>query len=291
MKHNKKQEKSQLTLAQAPQVYIYKADALELVTTVANEDIWLSQKQMAELFGVEAHTISYHVKKVYEENKLDDSTNQEIRLVTEDGKSRSITHYNLDVIIPVGYRVGSPEASAFRKWANNVLKQFILVGVAINEKKMGSKSLLKMERDLALFEKYNLTERPEIQRLSRLYDNKLGSELLFAIISDICLDPSYGRIKGAEYKALFGMYADDLKALLGSDKIRESLPDVQLQAFTLAELSLRKILSTQANMSNDQILEAVKISFAPIGAYLKGISDLTGTHHVTGQPLLSKRSS
>lgn len=307
-KHSRKPSKSQLTLDKAPQVHSYTTPDLELVVTVNNEDIWLSQKQMSDLFGVHPMTINEHIKNVIATEAPDnsvikksfltaadgkqreveqDSTIRKFLIVAADGKQREVLHYGLDIIIPVGYRVGSPQAAEFRKWANNVLKQYLLVGYAINQRRMGSKSLLKMEDDLTQLERHNLTSRPEYQRLSRVYENKHGEELLFAMIKDVCLNPDYRAIKGLEYKVLFGMWANDLKAVLGTDKIRENLPDIQLQAFTLAELSLRKILETQKNMSNEQLLEAVRIAFAPIGVYLRGISELMGVHVVTGQPLLA----
>lgn len=286
----RKGKPKQRTLAEAPQTHIYSTGDFQLAVTVESEEVWLSQKELADLFGVEQHTISYHVKKVIEENKFNDSVIREIRYTAPDAKNYTIKQYSLDVIIAVGYRVGSPQATVFRRWANNVLKQYILTGMAINEKKFGSKSVIRMGNDLALLEKYGYSNRPEIQRLSRIYDNKLGAELVFAMIADVCLNPDYNAIKGLEYKTLFGMWSKDLKALLGSDKIRESLPDVQLQAFTLAELTLRQVLSTQKNMTNEQVLEAVRITFAPIGAYLRGFADMMGVHVVTGQPLLSNQN-
>ena len=289
-KHSRKVSKSQLTLDKAPQSYIYTTPEFSIEVPVSNEDVWVSQKDMARLFGVDVRTINHHIQQVTASDGKSydpDSVIRKIRITASDGKSYEVAHYNLDIIISVGYRVGSLQATEFRKWASNIIKQYILVGYAINQKRVGSKSLLQMEDDLSKLERHNLTNRPEYQRLSRVYENKHGEELLFAMIKDVCLNPDYKAIKGLEYKILFGMWAKDLKDVLGSDKIRENLPDVQLQAFTLAELSLRKILEVQRNMTNEQVLESVRIAFQPIGVYLRGIAELTGTHIVTGKPLLS----
>lgn len=285
-KYKQKSPNPQLTLADAPQNFTYEMNSIKIPVVALGEDIWLSQKEIAELFGADIRTVSYHISKLIENNEVPNSTIQEIRIVAPDGKLRKVAHYNLDMIIPVGYRVGSPEAFQFRQWANSIIKQYLLVGVVINERKFGSKSTLRMGQALNILDKYELTDRADVQRLSRIYENKLGGELLIAIIADICTDPNYGLIKGIEYKTLFGMFADDLKAILNTKDIRASLPDFQLQAFTLAEMSLRTILSSHKQMNNEQVLNAIKASFTPIAAYIRQVSDIAGVHHVTGKPLL-----
>lgn len=284
-KYKPKSPNPQLTLAEAPQTYTYETDKINLPILIQDENIWLSQKDMADLFGVTLQTVSEHIKHVIRD-EAEKPTIRKSRIVANDGKLREVAHYNLDVIIPVGYRIGSPEANQFRKWANGIIKQYLLVGVVINERKFGTKSTIQMERALNILDKYNLSDRADVQRLSRIYENKLGGELLIAIIADICTDPNYGLIKGIEYKTLFGMFADDLKAILNTKDIRASLPDFQLQAFTLAEMSLRTILSSHKQMNNEQVLNAIKISFAPIAAYIRQVSDIAGVHHVTGKSLL-----
>lgn len=282
----KKPPKNQLTLAQAPQSYTYIAPEFSITVPVTNEDVWLSQKQIAQLFGADVRTVSYHIKALVESGEISDSVIQEIRITANDGKDYTVSHYGLDAIIPIGYRVGSSQAAEFRKWANSVLKQYLLLGYAINEKRVGSKDILKMEDDLAQLERHKLMDRPEAQRLSLVYENKKGAELLWAIINDVCLNPDFKIIKGMEYRILFGVVAADLKKLLGSDDIRGTLPDRQLKAFTLAETTLREILSVQKDIGNERVLEGVRIAFQPIGAYLRATSEFMGVNPVTNQPLL-----
>ena len=87
---------------------IYNDGELELNISVENETIWLTQKQIAELFSVEVHTINYHIKNIFKQNELDkNSTIRKIRIVQKEGNreiQRYIEHYNLDMIISVGYR-------------------------------------------------------------------------------------------------------------------------------------------------------------------------------------------
>ena len=95
-----------------------------------NEDFWLTQKSMAQLFNVVENNITYHLKNIFETGELqENSTTQKIRVVQNEGNrkvSRKLTFYSLDTIIAVGYRVNSKEATDFRIWATNTLKEYII---------------------------------------------------------------------------------------------------------------------------------------------------------------------
>lgn len=101
-----------------------------------NEDFWLTQKTMGELFNVKPNTISYHLNEIYESNELKkSSTNRKIRQVQKEGNrnvEREFDFYSLDAIIAVGYRVNSKEATDFRIWATNTLKEYIKKGFVLN---------------------------------------------------------------------------------------------------------------------------------------------------------------
>lgn len=98
-----------------------------------NEDFWLPQKTMAKLFNVKTNTISYHLKEIFENGELDEhSVIRKIRTTATDGKKYNISFYSLDAIIAVGYRVNSKEATSFRKWATNTLKEYIKKGFVLN---------------------------------------------------------------------------------------------------------------------------------------------------------------
>ena len=100
------------------------------------EDFWLTQKTMAELFHVEINTINYHLKEIFKSNELDEnSTIRKIRMVQNEGArkvNRESQFYSLDAIIAVGYRVNSKEATLFRIWATNTLKEYIKKGFVLN---------------------------------------------------------------------------------------------------------------------------------------------------------------
>lgn len=98
------------------------------------ETVWLSQSQMTELFGVDRTVITRHVNNVFKEGELIKESNvQKMHIANSD---RPVQFYNLDVIISVGYRVKSKRGVEFRRWANSVLKQYILQGYAINDNRI-----------------------------------------------------------------------------------------------------------------------------------------------------------
>lgn len=99
-----------------------------------NESLWANQKQVARLFNVDVRTINYHLKNIFESGELDEnSVIRNFRITAQDGKNYDVMHYNLDVIISVGYRVNSRRATAFRIWATSILSQYIKDGYVINE--------------------------------------------------------------------------------------------------------------------------------------------------------------
>ncbi|MGY4384943.1 hypothetical protein ACVWYN_001979 [Pedobacter sp. UYP24] len=105
-----------------------------------SETFWLSQKRMAELFGVESHTITYHLKEIYRTGELEeDSTTRKIRVVQKEGNrdvSRELDFYNLDAVIAVGYRVNSFQATQFRIWATKLLREFIIKGFVLDDERL-----------------------------------------------------------------------------------------------------------------------------------------------------------
>ena len=98
-----------------------------------NEYFWLTQKTMAELFNVAENNITYHLQNIFKSGELNkDSVTQKIRVTASDGKKYNTNFYSLDAIIAVGYRVNSKEATSFRKWATNTLKDYIKKGYVLN---------------------------------------------------------------------------------------------------------------------------------------------------------------
>ena len=108
-----------------------------LPVTVDRDTVWLSLDQIAALFQRDKSTVSRHIRNVFSEGELErDSVVANFTTTAADGKKYQVDHFNLDVIISVGYRVKSQRGVEFRKWANSVLKDYILRGYAVNENRM-----------------------------------------------------------------------------------------------------------------------------------------------------------
>ena len=110
---------------------------VRLDVRVEDETVWLTQKMIAELFAKDVRTINEHIQNVFEEQELDaDSVIRNFRITASDGKSYNVQHYNLDVIIAVGYRAKSRQATQFRIWATQVLREFIIKGFAMDDERL-----------------------------------------------------------------------------------------------------------------------------------------------------------
>jgi len=120
-------------------IILYQNDTGKVSVSVIfqDENFWLTQKAMAELFGVDVRTINEHLQNLFKTNELQrEATIRKIRIVQKEGSrdvSREVEFYNLDAIIAVGYRVNSKEATQFRIWATNTLKEFIIKGFVLND--------------------------------------------------------------------------------------------------------------------------------------------------------------
>jgi hypothetical protein len=128
-------------MSEENKVEIYKSsDGPELSVTLQDDSVWLNQAQMAELFGKDRDTISEHIQNVFKEGELQKNpTTRKFRVVQSEGKRqilRESDHYNLDVIISVGYRVKSKKGTQFRIWATQKLRDYILKGYLVNEKRI-----------------------------------------------------------------------------------------------------------------------------------------------------------
>ncbi len=133
-------------------IVIYKDGAVVLETTVDNDTVWLSQKQMELLFGRERSVVTKHINNVFKEGELEkDSVCANFAHTAEDGKVYDVKYYNLDVIISVGYRVKSKQGTQFRQWATSVLKQYLLKGYTLDQKRLDvlEEKQLLMDKKLA----------------------------------------------------------------------------------------------------------------------------------------------
>jgi len=134
------------------QIQIFESDdgKIQLNVSLSDETVWLSQEQITQLFGRERSVITKHINNVFKEGELDrDSVSAKIALTANDGKTYQIQHFNLDVIISVGYRVKSQRGVQFRQWATAVLKQHLVQGYTLNQKRLQERGI-EFDQALAL---------------------------------------------------------------------------------------------------------------------------------------------
>ena len=121
-------------------IYVSKDGNVKVDVNIQNEDIWMSQDVMANLYDTTKQNISYHLSNIFKEEELDkNSTVKDFLTVQNEGNrkvKRNIEHYNLDAIIAVGYRINSKKATEFRIWATKVLKEYMIKGFALNDERL-----------------------------------------------------------------------------------------------------------------------------------------------------------
>ena len=190
---------------------------VSLPVAVENETVWLNQNQMIELFGRDQSVISRHIKKVFEEGEVDEKSNMHFLHIANSDKP--VAYYSLDVIISVGYRVKSQRGVEFRKWANSVLKQYIMRGYAVNNnriKQLGevirimkrTENELDSQQVLSVIEKYNtalnLLDSYDHQNMQR----PKGNEATYVLTYEECKSVIDSMRFGNE-SDLFGREKDD----------------------------------------------------------------------------------
>ena len=138
-----------------------------------NENLWLTQKAMAELFDCSIDNISLHLKNIFKSGELDKNTViEEISLTASDGKNYKTNFYNLDAVISVGYRINSLRATQFRRWATDILKKFTIQGYVVDKKRMENGTFLDedyFEKLLEEIREIRLSERRFYQKITDIF--------------------------------------------------------------------------------------------------------------------------
>ena len=139
-----------------------------------DENIWITQKMLAVLYEVETNTINYHIKKIFEDLELSEgSVIRNFRITASDGKSYDTKHYNLQMIIAVGFKVNSERAVQFRKWVNSIAKEYTIKGYAMDDERLkndGSILTKKyFEEQLERIREIRSSERKFYQKITDIY--------------------------------------------------------------------------------------------------------------------------
>ncbi len=148
----------------------------------ADENIWLSQKMMGVLYTIETHTVNYHLKKIFSDNKLDEnSVIRKFRITANDGKDYQTRHYNLSAIIAVGYKVNSERAVVFRKWAIQIVQEFTIKGFAMDDERLKNDGTILgkkyFEEQLQRIREIRLSERKFYQKITDIYSTSMDYDV------------------------------------------------------------------------------------------------------------------
>ena len=179
MKNDKGKKVDKLIRSSAAEYLTYVAAAGENGVELRYEDenIWLTQKMLSVLYGVSTSAINQHIKKIYEDNELEEkSTIKNFLIVQDEGNrkiSRNVIHYNLQMIIAVGFKIDNERAIQFRKWANQIVKDFTIKGWAMDDERLkndGSILTKKyFEEQLERIREIRMSERKFYQKITDIY--------------------------------------------------------------------------------------------------------------------------
>ena len=174
------------------EIIIYQSEdgTSKLDVKLEDETVWLTQAQLVELFQSSKANVNEHIKNIFDEGELEESsTVREFRIVRREGNrdvSRNIKHYNLDMIISLGYRIQSKVATHFRRWATDRLKEYIIKGFALDDERLKGqaggnywKELLDRIRDIRSSEKVMYRQVLDLYATSVDYDPKNQESIAF----------------------------------------------------------------------------------------------------------------
>ncbi len=175
-----------------------------------DENIWLSQKMMGELYHVEPHTINYHLKKIFSDSELEENAvTRNFRITAQDGKSYNTNHYNVSAIIAVGYKVNSERAVQFRKWATQIVQEFTIKGFAMDDERLKNDGTILgkkyFEEQLQRIREIRLSERKFYQKITDIYAT--------AIDYDVTAESTkrfFGNVQNKLHWAIHGQTAAEL---------------------------------------------------------------------------------
>ena len=237
-----------------------------------DENIWLTQKMLATLYGVNVRTINEHIKKIYSDAELEEqSTIRKYRIVQTEGSrqvSREVTHYNLQMIVAVGFKVNNERAVQFRKWANHIVKEYTIKGWVIDDDRLknGDSVLTKKYFDELLehIREIRISERRFYQKITDIYATsidydktakttklffaKVQNKMHFAVHGHTAAELIYERANAA--KPHMGL---STWAAAPDGKIMKSDVSVAKNYLTEQEMhSLERIVSAYLDLAEDR---------------------------------------
>ncbi len=261
MKTNLKQ------LHKKPQIIIYQAlgDEQKIRVRIEDENVWLTQKLIAELFDVSIPTVNEHLKNIFETGELDkNSVIRNFRITALDSKAYGVKHYGLDAILAVGYRVRSNRGIQFRKWATEKLREYLIKGFTMDDERLkqgGSRAryfqeLLQRVRDI------RSSERMFYQKVTDIYatsiDYKVDTDLTQKFFATVQNKMHYA-VHGHTAAEIIAQRADSKKPLMGLTSFKNDY-------ITTDDIVVAKNYLTEPEINQLNLIVSLYIDFAELQA-------------------------
>lgn len=249
--------------------------AVKVEVLLSGETLWLTQKRMAELFGVGVPAISKHLKNIFESNELQpDSVISILETTAEDGKKYQTQYYNLDAVISVGYRVNSAQATQFRIWATQLIKEYIIKGFAMDDERLKNgryfgkdyfRDLLERVRSIRAGERRVYQQITDIfAECSIDYDPKSETTRLFYAHVQ---DKFHFAITGHTAAEIIALNADASKPLMGMSTFKNA-PDGRV---------LKSDSSVAKNYLSETDIKKLERAVSTFFDYIEGIIERRNT--------------
>lgn len=253
-----------------PQIAIYKTfgDEQKISVRIENENVWLTQKLIAGLFGVDVRTVNEHLKNIFDEGELDQkATIRKFRIVQKEASrevTRDVKHYNLDVVLAVGYRVRSDEGTQFRKWATERLREYLIKGFTMDDERLKQgggraryfQELLQRIRDI------RSSERMFYQKVTDIYatsiDYKVDAKETQKFFATVQNKMHYA-VHGHTAAEIIAKRADSKKPLMGLTSFRS-------EYITMEDIAVAKNYLTEKEINQLNLIVSLYIDFADLQA-------------------------
>lgn len=241
-----------------------------------DENIWLTQKMMAELYNVDVRTINYHIRKVFEDSELEEGTTiRKFRIVQSEGNrqiSREVNHYNLQMIIAVGFKVNNERAVQFRKWANAIVKDYTIKGWVMDEERLKNGGTVLTEKyfeeQLEKIREIRLSERKFYQKITDIYATALDYDRTAKTTKEF-----FAKVQNKMHFAVHGQTAAELIY----HRANADQPHMGLTSWK--EAPLGKIMKSDVSIAKNYLTEDELYSLERIvSAYLDLAEDRARRH-------------
>ncbi len=260
-----------------------------------DENIWLTQKMLATLYNVEINTINYHIKKIYSDSELaEESTIRKFRIVQKEGNrniSREVVHYNLQMIIALGFKIDNERAVQFRKWANGIVKEYTIKGFSMDDERLKNSGsiltekyfdeLLERIREIRLSERRFYQKVTDIYATSIDYDRnskttieffkKVQNKMHYAVTGNTAAEIIYNRADAnKEHMGLTNWSDAPEGKIIKSDVViaKNYLNEEEL-------FSLRRIVSAYLDLAESRALRHIPMTMADWSSRLDEFLKLT----------------